>query len=120
MCGIFGVWYLDGTRVDAHAVQRSRDSIEYRGPDAAGQLVLGNVALAHRRLSIIDLSETGRQPLGNEDGSLHTVVNGEVYNYQPLRDQLLAAGHRFQGGSDSEVLLHAYAEWGNDCFARFN
>jgi len=120
MCGIFGVWYLDGTRVDAHAVQRSRDSIEYRGPDAAGQLVLGNVALAHRRLSIIDLSEAGRQPLGNEDGSLHTVVNGEVYNYQPLREQLLAAGHRFQGGSDSEVLLHAYAEWGNACFSRFN
>jgi asparagine synthase (glutamine-hydrolysing) len=120
MCGIFGVWYLDGTRVDAHAVQVSRDSIEYRGPDAAGQLVQGNVALAHRRLSIIDLSEAGRQPLGNEDGSIHAVVNGEVYNYQPLREQLLAAGHRFRGGSDSEVLLHAYAEWGTACFARFN
>jgi asparagine synthase (glutamine-hydrolysing) len=120
MCGIFGVWYLDGSRVDARAVAVSRDTIEYRGPDAAGQLVQDNVALAHRRLSIIDLSEAGRQPLANQDGSIHAVVNGEVYNYQPLREQLLAAGHRFQGGSDSEVLLHAYEEWGTACFARFN
>src|SRR5262245_1293544 len=120
MCGIFGVWDLDGRRVDAQAVATSRDRIEYRCPGAAGQLVQGNVGLAHRRLSIIDLSEAGRQPLGNQDGSIHAVVNGEVYNYQPLREQLLAAGHRFKGGSDSEVLLHAYEEWGTACFARFN
>jgi asparagine synthase (glutamine-hydrolysing) len=120
MCGIFGVWYLDGTRVDARAVQVSRDTIDYRGPDSAGELLQGNVALAHRRLSIIDLSDAGRQPLANEDNSIHAVVNGEVYNYRSLREQLLALGHRFRGGSDSEVLLHAYAEWGDDCFARLN
>jgi asparagine synthase (glutamine-hydrolysing) len=100
------------------------DAIAHRGPDdegfhestAAGGLL--SVGLAHRRLSIIDLS-TGHQPIGNEDGSVQIVYNGEIYNYRELRDELIARGHRFATESDTETIVHAYEEYGDECVTRF-
>lgn len=120
VCGIFGVWYQDGRGVCKDAVIRSRDAMTHRGPDDAGLYIDGNVALAHRRLSIIDLSEAGRQPMANETSDVWAVVNGEIYNFQPLRDELVTRGHRFHSDSDSEVVVHGYEEWGDTCFERFN
>jgi asparagine synthase (glutamine-hydrolysing) len=94
--------------------------IAHRGPDAEGFLVDGPVALASRRLAIIDLSPAGRQPLFNEDGTIGIVYNGELYNFQALRRELLASGHRFRSATDTEVIIHAYEELGPDCVRRFN
>jgi asparagine synthase (glutamine-hydrolysing) len=91
-----------------------------RGPDGEGTQALagGRVALGHRRLSIIDLSEHGAQPMANEDGSVWLSFNGEIYNFRELRKQLELEGHRFRSASDSEVILHAYEEWGDACVER--
>lgn len=89
-----------------------RDTLVHRGPDSAGIVVDGRVGLAARRLSIIDL-ETGDQPLANEDGTVHVVQNGELYNYRELRGELEAAGHAFRTRGDTEVIAHAYEEWGD-------
>jgi len=91
-----------------------------RGPDDAGEEILGNVGLAHRRLSIIDLSPLGRMPMANEDRSVWAVFNGEIYNFQDLRNELESFGHRFVSRTDSEVIVHAYEQWGTDCFNRFD
>ncbi|MGO9445967.1 MAG: asparagine synthase (glutamine-hydrolyzing) [Thiobacillaceae bacterium] len=124
MCGIAG--YLSSTQTDnAHsALHDMANVIAHRGPDDAGFLeaVTHNgryqIGLAHRRLSIIDLS-TGHQPLGNEDGSIQIVFNGEVYNFKELRVELESRGHRFTTHSDTETIVHAYEEWGDDCVRRF-
>jgi len=94
-------------------------ALVHRGPDDEGRFSEGDLALGHRRLSIIDL-ETGHQPIHNEDETLWIVYNGEVYNYRELRDELEAIGHRFYTRTDTEVLLHAYEEYGEQCVARFN
>ena len=120
MCGVVGVWHLDGQAVDPMAVERMRDTLVHRGPDDAGLWTDGPVALGHRRLSIIDLSEAGRMPMGSPDGRVQAVFNGEVYNFQALREELEAKGHVFQSESDSEVVLRSYEAWGADCFDRFN
>lgn len=120
MCGIFGVWNPDGRPVDELAVDRSRDTLYNRGPDDAGTWVKDNVALAHRRLSIIDLSPNGRMPMTGEDGQVWAVFNGEIYNFKDLRTELIAKGHRFRSETDSEVIIHAYEEWQEGCFARFD
>ncbi len=115
MCGIVG---FVGARADMDEIlQAMMDRIVHRGPDGEGRFVDGQVALGHRRLSIIDL-EGGKQPMFNEDGSLVVVFNGEVYNFQELREQLLAAGHTFATRSDTEVLLHGYEEWGKELLDR--
>ena len=115
MCGIVG---FVGARADMDEIlQAMMDRIVHRGPDGEGRFVDGQVALGHRRLSIIDL-EGGNQPMFNEDGSLVVVFNGEVYNFQELREQLLAAGHTFATRSDTEVLLHGYEEWGKEMLDR--
>src|SRR4051812_43985672 len=88
------------------------DALAHRGPDGRGVRVDGPVALGNRRLAIIDLAH-GEQPIANEDGSVLVVQNGEIYNYERLRDDLLAAGHRFATHCDTEVLVHAYEEWGD-------
>lgn len=115
MCGIVGFW---GTP-DAGLLRRMAGVIRHRGPDGEGFFEDGPISLGHRRLSIIDI-KGGRQPMGNEDGTVQLVYNGEVYNYRELRSELEAAGHRFRTDSDSEVVVHAYEEYGCDCFARFN
>src|SRR5512132_2448699 len=91
-------------------------TLVHRGPDSSGEFSDEGVALAARRLSIIDL-ETGDQPIANENGTVHVVQNGEIYNHEELRVELEGAGHRFRTRCDTEVLVHAYAEWG-DTFAR--
>lgn len=119
MCGIYGrVNYT--APVDIGQVKRSTDLLENRGPDASGVTRLddGMVALGHRRLSIIDLSEDGHQPMTNEDGTVWLTFNGEIYNYQDLRSELLQYGHQFKSSTDSEVLVHAYEQWGHDCVNR--
>lgn len=93
-------------------------AISHRGPDGHGTLVRGAVALGHRRLSIIDL-QGGQQPMTNEDRSLWLVYNGEIYNFEELRTALRGRGHRFQSQCDTEVILHAYEEWGDGCATRF-
>lgn len=95
-------------------------AIAHRGPDGEGVFVDGQVALGHRRLAILDLSSAGAQPMRNMGGSLTLVFNGEIYNYLELIPELQAAGHVFCSRSDTEVILHAYAEWGEDCVRRFN
>src|ERR671930_2786463 len=114
MCGICGVVSASGS-VDPERVARMSATLVHRGPDSSGEYADGAAALAARRLSIIDL-ETGDQPIANEDGTLHVVQNGEIYNYRELRRELERAGHRFRTHGDTEVLLHLYEEHG-DAFA---
>ena len=114
MCGICGIATTRG-RADLDRAAAMSATLVHRGPDSFGEYVDGPVALAARRLSIIDL-ETGDQPIGNEDGSVHVVQNGEIYNYRELRRQLERAGHRFRTAGDTEVLVHLYEEVG-DAFA---
>ncbi|MEK6536186.1 MAG: asparagine synthetase B, partial [Actinomycetota bacterium] len=94
-------------------------ALVHRGPDDEGRFSDGDFSLGHRRLSIIDL-ETGHQPIHNEDETLWIVYNGEVYNFRELRQELEALGHRFYTRTDTEVLLHAYEQYGEDCVKRFN
>ncbi len=120
MCGICGLLYLDRERQpDSDALQRMRDTLAHRGPDDAGQTIQGPAGLAMRRLSIIDL-DTGSQPISNEDENLWIVFNGEIYNFQFLRKELEALGHRFRTHSDTEVILHGYEAWGADVCRRLN
>jgi asparagine synthase (glutamine-hydrolysing) len=119
MCGIAGLFDLRGKRdFDRDLVRRMSDIQQHRGPDEDGFHFEPGVALAHRRLSIIDLS-TGQQPLFNEDGSVAVVFNGEIYNFQELVPELEALGHVFHTRSDTEVIVHAWEAWGEDCVQRF-
>src|ERR1700752_117716 len=99
MCGIIGIIYRENQRVEEKELIRARDKMVHRGPDAAGIFIDHNVGLAHRRLSIIDLSG-GSQPLSNEDGSIWITFNGEIYNYLQLREMLISKGHKFKTNSD--------------------
>ena len=147
MCGITGVYSFKGT-VDPMCIKRMTDLLRHRGPDDEGFLAVDSASgkvfsligseskiqglriedfnapadlfLGHRRLSIIDLSSAGHQPMCNEDGSLWIVYNGEIYNYFEIRKELVSLGHRFNSYTDTEVILHAYEEWGADCLSRFN
>jgi asparagine synthase (glutamine-hydrolysing) len=118
MCGIVGIYHYgrsDG--VDPALLGKMNDRIIHRGPDEDGSWVDGRIGLAMRRLSIIDLS-SGHQPMTNEDGSLWIVFNGEIYNFQSLREELIAKGHPFKTHSDTEAILHLYEELGVDCVKR--
>ncbi|HNR22519.1 MAG TPA: amidotransferase 1, exosortase A system-associated [Steroidobacteraceae bacterium] len=119
MCGLTGIVDLRGRReLDRALLRRMNDSIQHRGPDGEGEHHEPGVALGHRRLSIIDIA-TGQQPLYNEDGSVVVVYNGEIYNYQSLIPELQALGHVFHTKSDTEVIVHAWEAWGEDCVTRF-
>ncbi|MFN8009328.1 MAG: asparagine synthase (glutamine-hydrolyzing) [Terriglobia bacterium] len=119
MCGIFGSFNLDGTpQLDQRIVQQMGECLKHRGPDQAGDLQTQAISLGHRRLSIIDLSEAGRQPMPNEDETLWIVFNGEIYNYQELRAELEKRGHRFRSQTDTEVILHLFESEGEACVQR--
>jgi asparagine synthase (glutamine-hydrolysing) len=120
MCGIVGEWRLDGRIVDRDRLLAARDRLTARGPDDAGDYIEGSVGLGHRRLSIIDLSPAGRMPMSNEEGDVWAVFNGEIYNFETLRTELEGHGHVFRSRTDSEVVIHAYEQWGTDSFARFD
>jgi asparagine synthase (glutamine-hydrolysing) len=121
MCGIAGQFnYLHGAPVDEMTLGRMCELLAHRGPDGSGVYHSGSIGLAHRRLAIIDLSDAGRQPMSSEDGVCWITFNGEIYNFQELRDTLEAAGHRFRTRTDTEVILAAYAEYGVDCVTRLD
>ena len=118
MCGLSGILFADPSHpVSATVLRRMGDAMAHRGPDGEGTWVDDGIALVHRRLSIIDL-EGGRQPLGNEDGSIQVVFNGEIYNHRELRRELEAKGHRFHSRSDTEVIVHLYEEHGAELVKR--
>ncbi len=120
MCGICGYIHFDNAKRPSEDILKSMmDTIAPRGPDDSGVFVNGPAALGHRRLSIIDL-KTGHQPMLSNDGSKAIVYNGEVYNFLELKTVLLGKGHRFNTNSDTEVVLHAYEEYGEDCVKHFN
>ena len=135
MCGIAGILTTDGTPVDADVLRAMAAALRHRGPDffgmrtdlecvepgsAVGAQSPVHVGLAHKRLAIIDLSENANQPMSNEDGSVWMVFDGEIYNFVPLRAELQQKGHVFTSGSDAEVLLHGYEEYGVDILQRLN
>jgi asparagine synthase (glutamine-hydrolysing) len=138
MCGIAGLVATDGHGIEREAVQRMSNALAHRGPDGQGFMLASHhagqmrhtfmprvdaggdleaviVGLGHRRLAILDLSDRGLQPMATEDHRTWLVFNGEIYNYRELRAQLESSGHRFQTTTDTEVLLHSYVEWGDDC-----
>jgi asparagine synthase (glutamine-hydrolysing) len=116
MCGVAGVLRLDGQAPDAARVFGMTRALRHRGPDDIGTWRSGPIVLGNCRLSIIDIGESGHQPLTNEDGTVAITYNGEVYNYKQLRGDLQAAGHTFRSATDTEVLVHAYEHWGLDHF----
>lgn len=119
MCGIAGI--VSTEPLDDLAPARAvamRDSLAHRGPDEEGLHIEPTTILAHRRLSIVDL-RTGQQPLCNEDGTIWIVYNGEVYNHAALRLELESLGHRYRTRSDTETIVHAYEQWGDECVQRF-
>jgi asparagine synthase (glutamine-hydrolysing) len=118
MCGLCGELRFDGGRPDLAAVERMTDRMAARGPDGRGLWSQGPLALGHRRLKIIDLSERGAQPMTDSEARLTGVFNGCIYNYRELRQELEALGHRFFSTSDTEVLLKAYQQWGTACVHR--
>ena len=118
MCGICGIFVLDGRPLLGEAVIRKMTAtLRHRGPDDEGVYVGPGIGLGHRRLSIIDVSG-GHQPIGNEDGSIWVLLNGEIYNHPELRRELSLRGHRFSTSSDTESIVHLYEEVGEACFAR--
>jgi asparagine synthase (glutamine-hydrolysing) len=119
VCGLAGELRLDGRSADRAAVERMVACQSRRGPDGEGIWARGPVTLGHRRLAIIDLSEAGSQPMVDEALGLTIVMNGCIYNYQDLRDELSGLGHTFASTSDTEVILKAYASWGLDCVDHF-
>jgi asparagine synthase (glutamine-hydrolysing) len=118
MCGLAGIYLPDGATPDRALLARMNDALTHRGPDEAGLHLEPGVGLAHRRLSIIDIA-TGQQPLFNEDGSVVVVFNGEIYNFAELAQELAALGHVFCTHSDTEVIVHAWEQWGDACVTRF-
>jgi asparagine synthase (glutamine-hydrolysing) len=119
VCGICGVVALERP-AETEVVERMLTSMRHRGPDASGTHAEPGVALGGNRLAILDLSDAGRQPLSSADSRVHIVYNGEVYNYRELRAELEGKGHSFRSGTDTEVVLAAYREWGDACVRRFN
>ena len=120
MCGIAGVFNRGGGVVEQSWLTAMAAALCHRGPDADGFWIDAGLGLAHRRLSVIDVSEAGRQPISNEDGTIQVCFNGEIYNFHEIRQQLLARGHRFTSRTDSEVIAHAWEEWGWQAVTRFN
>lgn len=120
MCGIAGFLNLNGKPAAEVILKNMTDKIRHRGPDGEGQYIDGAVALGHRRLSIIDLSPSGQQPMLSNQGRFIITYNGEVYNFKEIKAELESLGHQFRSKTDTEVILEAYAEWGGNSVSRFN
>ena len=120
MCGLVATISFDGRPAEPGVLQRASDSLAHRGPDDSGLSTYGPVGFGFRRLAILDLSPAGHQPMETPDGRLAIVFNGEIYNYIELKRELEQLGRSFRSGSDTEVLLQAYDQWGTDCVTRFN
>ncbi len=119
MCGIAGAVTFGDAPVSDDTVLAMREALAHRGPDDAGLERIGGAVLASRRLAVIDTGPDGHMPMPNENGTLRVVHNGEVYNFRELRRELEALGHRFRSATDTEVILHAYEAWGDDCVDHF-
>ena len=120
MCGIAGEVRLDGNTVSPVSLKRMTNAIVHRGPDGEGQWIEECVGLGHRRLAIIDLSPAGHQPMICSEQRFVLSYNGEVYNFRELRTELESKGYRFRSQTDSEVVLNALSEWGEEALLRFN
>jgi len=120
MCGIAGIFNLDDQLVEETLLKKMGDILKHRGPDDAGIFVNTGLGFAHQRLSIIDLSSAGHQPMHSSDGMLTIVYNGEIYNYLELRAELIQLGQSFKSNTDTEVILNAYSHWGDDCLKKLN
>ena len=120
MCGVAGIFNLDGRPVSRPSIERMTDALAHRGPDGAGIWIDGAIGLGHRRLAIRDLSERGRQPMTDRTGRITVTYNGEIYNDRALRQRLAGeAGEPFRSSCDSEVIGPAYRHWGRAAFDRF-
>lgn len=131
MCGITGILYSNGRLADKYILERMTDSLQHRGPDDAGIYLMPNstvrngdravnVGLGHRRLSIIDITRSGHQPMSNEDKTVWITFNGEIYNYKELRKALIKNGHVFESDTDTEVIIHGYEQYGEGVFEKLN
>lgn len=120
MCGIAGILNLNYSKCPKEILESMSNSLYHRGPDSGGIFIHENVGLAHRRLSILDLSELGHQPMISEDGNTILVYNGEIYNYESLKKELELLGYHHRSTSDTEVLLNGYLAWGDKVFPRLN
>ncbi len=120
MCGVVGVIRFDKRGVDENRLQSMMDEIRHRGPNDSGKFIEDNIGLGFVRLSIIDLSSAGHQPMFSDDGNLVLTFNGEIFNYIELREELKELGYSFKSQTDSEVLLKSYQEWGEKCLDKFN
>ena len=120
MCGITGIFNLNEQPVSYSQLEKMMDILAHRGPDDRGVFIDNNLGLGHRRLSIIDLSESGHQPMCNEDKTIWLTYNGEIYNYLEIKKELKKKGHIFKSKTDTEVIIHAYEQWGEKCLNKFN
>ena len=120
MCGISGVLHRDGSPVDASTIAAMNTFLHHRGPDSRGVHVDGPLGLGHTRLAVMDPTPAGHQPMPYGEGRYWFTYNGEIYNFLELRDTLEGLGHHFRGDCDTEVALHAFAQWGANCELRFN
>ena len=122
MCGIVGILNIRGAPLDRRTLDRFTDSLAHRGPDGRGTFIdsEGYLGLGHRRLAILDVTESGHQPMSFGSGRYWITFNGEIYNFLELREQLKKLGHQFFTESDTEVVLAAYVQWGQDCQFRLN
>ena len=120
MCGIAGIWNRDGVPCSSGEILRFTQRLAHRGPDGLGTYIDGALALGHRRLAILDLTDSGKQPMSFDNGRYWITYNGEVFNFVEIRQELERHGHRFRSDSDTEVILAAYALWGTDCLLKFN
>ena len=112
MCGITGVYNFNGSPVPVELIKKMNACIKHRGPDSSGYYLRGHVALGNRRLSILDLSSLGTQPMSDDENKVALTYNGEIYNFKKIRSDLLHLGYVFKTNTDTEVVLKAYLEWG--------
>ncbi|MBI4830526.1 MAG: asparagine synthase (glutamine-hydrolyzing), partial [Candidatus Lindowbacteria bacterium] len=120
MCGIAGILNFDRAPVDARAIEKMTHSLRHRGPDFEDRYVKGSMGFGHTRLSIIDLSSAGNQPMATDDKNFWIVYNGELYNYKDIKAELSREGYSFRSDTDTEVVLKSYQHWGPKCLDRFN